>query len=215
MAMMFFRSRSAGRAQNGNVGTPWAGGVRTIHEVRAGHDLSRLVLEEERTPVSIITKPPNRKAERTNVGYPRKRQVVQVLRLGLTPPDLFLHSRDVLLPPLDELPQQQPRARRPLLLVHDVVVAVRDEADLGEEPRLLDSEQVPRVLDHVRRLGDLAHVRQASADEVDDFLERLGGRARTLGILAHPHDCGKRVFPREVIHGDDLQPREADEKYYR
>ena len=43
-------------------------------------------------------------------------------------------------------------------LVHDVVVAVWDEPDDAQQPRLLSSEHVLRVCAHVRLLRDLGEV---------------------------------------------------------
>lgn len=111
--------------------------------------------------------------EAAHVGDGRHRQPFLILRESGTSSAPLLPRALLRLALAHELAQQQPRARAPFLLrdpappvstrrqrgqrsthlIHHVVVAVRDEPDLAEQPRLLDGEQVPRVLERVARLG--------------------------------------------------------------
>ena len=62
------------------------------------------------------------------------------------------------------------------------------------------------MLEHVRGFRDTAHVGEAAANEVDELLEGLGGRARAVRVHAHAHGGGERVFAGEVVDRDDVHP---------
>ena len=134
----------------------------------------------------------------------RQGQLLELVRRQLARRDRLCSHPLVLPALLHELAQEEPRARAPLLLVHDVVVAVWDEPDDAQQPRLLDREHVLCVRAHVRLFRHLGEVREPPADDGHRVVEvvRLGGN---FAVETHLGGCTQRVLVSQVGYSYDLQ----------